>query len=97
MPPPRTHRAWPTWCAIVTEWPPSGGAAIWGGRSRQAAMVWVAIDTREGKKCAPPAPFFRQPAAPIDPDFQQQGCSHSAAAEQRRRAVVPVKNMSSKW
>jgi hypothetical protein len=49
------------------------------------------------KKCAPPAPFFRQPAAPIDPDFQQQGCSHSAAAEQRRRAVVPVKNMSSKW
>jgi hypothetical protein len=75
MPPPRTHRAWPTWCAIVTEWPPSGGAAIWGGRSRQAAMVWVAIDTREGKKCAPPAPFFRQPAAPIDPDFQQ-GCSH---------------------
>jgi hypothetical protein len=37
-------------------------------------MVWVAIDSAEGKKCAPPAPFFRQPAAPIDPDFQQ-GCS----------------------
>jgi hypothetical protein len=82
MPPPRTHRAWPTWCAIVTEWPPSGGAAVWRGRSRQAAMIRVAIDSGEGKKCAPPAPFFRQPAAPIDPDFQQ-GCSQSDAIKKR--------------
>eukprot|EP01049_Picozoa_sp_SAG25_P003870 SAG25_NODE_233_length_11359_cov_14.674600_8_plen_287_part_00 len=74
MPPPRTHRARPTWCPIVTEWPPSRGAAVWGGRSRQAAMIRVAIDSEEGKKCAPPAMLSDSLSAPIDPDFQQ-GCS----------------------
>jgi hypothetical protein len=68
MPPPRTHRAWPIWCPIVTEWPPSGGAAVWGGRSRQAAMIRVAIiDSEEGKKCAPPALLSDSLSAPIDP------------------------------